>query len=58
MATASPEVEARLSLHRLATARTRALHNDDRLYRAVREAMGSDRPAAKPTPREALKRRS
>lgn len=58
MATASPDVEARLSLHRLATARTRALHNDDRLYQAVREVMESNRHAATLTPREGLKRRS
>ena len=50
--------EAKLSLHRIAMARTRALHNDDRLYEAAVEAMEADRANAELTPREDLKRRA
>lgn len=57
MATAIHEATAKLSLHRVATARTRALHNDDRLYEAVVEVMQSGKNMTL-TPREELKRRS
>lgn len=58
MATITASHEAKLSLHRIAAARARALHNDDRLYEAAVEAMKVGRANAKLTPREELKRRS
>ena len=56
MVNAIHEAKAKLSLHRVATARTRALHNDDRLYEAVVEVMESDDKLTL-TPREELKKR-
>ena len=56
MVNAIHEATARLSLHKVATARTRTLHNDERLYEAVVEVM-SDKEMML-TPREELKKRS
>ena len=58
MPTITASHEAKLSLHRIAMARTRAIHNNDRLYRAVVEVMEADRSEMKITPREELKRKS
>lgn len=58
MATITASHEAKLSLHRIATARTRAIHNNERLYRAVVEVMEADRSELQITPREELKRRA
>ena len=58
MATIVASHEAKMILHRIATARTRAIHNNDRLYRAAVEAMKVGRANAKLTPREELKRRA
>ena len=57
MVNAIHEATAKLSLHKVATARTRTLHNDERLYEAVVEVMQSDKEMIL-TPREELKKRS
>ncbi len=57
MVNAIHEAKAKLSLHKVAMARTRTLHNDERLYEAVVEVMQSDKKMTL-TPREELKKRS
>ena len=57
MVNAIHEAKAKLSLHKVATARTRTLHTDERLYEAVVEVMQSDKEMML-TPREELKKRS
>ncbi len=57
MVNAIHEAKAKLSLHKVSTARTRTLHNDERLYEAVVEVTQSGKSMTL-TPREELKKRS
>ena len=59
MVTAENGVEARLSLHLLATARTRAIHKNEALAEDVAAVLHlPDRSKARITPRSALQRKA
>ncbi len=57
MVTVRKEIESQVTRHREATARVRAIHNDERLTESVTKHFESNYTEADLTPREDLKRK-